>query len=384
MATVNSTVSPFFSHATMTSPEMRYALAALAGKDPASILASEGGVFPTGAGAATPTSNGTASAPSVSVAPFQCAVERPTGGTYICTWPTAQTVALDLPKPSSGLLRIDLLVAEVNDPEADTGSTAGTTVFRVRTVAGTPAASPVAPSVPAGTVPLYQWRLNNAGTIDQITSRRSWTRAAGGVRPIDGEDGRNGSHSGDMRIWPTGRIDAWINSAWLTVVAPAAWTEIDVAWVYEGTSGGGTSPSGTVNFGAGSSSKCRYKRAGNDLLLMYQAVYGTGYDTGSGYLRTVLPAGMVSPARSQFVPCELWVLDPVSGTNTDYAGMAWIPPDSSLVYPYFSWTNNDTRIVKHLVQVTPGVPGQSRPLIPGGYACGGRISIGPGLIEVAS
>jgi hypothetical protein len=391
MATVNSAITPWFATSQLTSPEARWSLAAAFAQDQTSGINPEGGVLPGGGnvnGAFVPTSNGTAANPSVSVAPGQCVINRPVGGVYICTWNAAQTVALDLSLPASGQTRIDLLVAEVVDPEADSGSTSGT-VFRVRTVAGVASASPSAPSVPSGTIPLWQWTVSNAGAITNITSRRQWTRAPGGVRLVEPNDTRNGSYPGDLRIFATGQIDAWLNNGsgwgWLTIVAPAVWTQVSIPWTYAG--GGGT-PAGTANFGVGGTNLCRYKRVGNDLTVSYEAKYGTGNpNMGTGNVSTLLPNGWTTPAgRDQWIPAHLWVNDPVSGYVGDFAGMALVGGGgggSGGVLPFFPQNINTTKIIGHRVAGTAGVPGGSIPLIGGGYAQGGLIHAF-GTVEIAS
>lgn len=383
MASADSTISPWFASATLTSPELRWALAAAFGKSPTSALLPEAGVIPGGGStqpAFQPTSNGSASAPSVSVAPGQCVVVSALGNPYVCTLPAAVTVALDLSLPAAGLSRIDVLCARVLDTEADASGTSN--VLRLTTVTGTAAASPATPTVPSGYLPLFRMTVNNAGAISAVTDLRTFTRGPGAPRLVATGDVRPGSHPGDLRIFPTGQIDVWVTGSWLTVIAPSAWTELSIPWTYEGSSGGGSGASGTVNFGSGGSSICGYKRAGSDLTVRWNAVYGTGFDTGSGQLRTTLPAGYTSVGRRQFLPAHLFVADPVSGTQTDWIGFAYIPPNSQLVYPYFPLSNTEARAFAHLVAVTPGVTGQSRPVIIGGYAAGGTIDLGPGLVQV--
>lgn len=378
-------VRPWFATSTLTAPSMRWALAAVLGKSPTSAVQPEAGVIP-GGGAAqpafVPSSNGSSSAPSVSVAPGQCVVVSALGHPYICTLPAAATVLLDTPLPASGLTRIDVLCARVVDTEADGGGTDNR--LRLQTVTGTAAASPAVPAIPAGYLPLFRMIVSNAGAITNIISVRSWTRGPGGVRFVEPGDTRAGSHAGDLRIFATGQIDAWIAGQWLTVVSPAAWTEENIDWTYQGSTDGGTGASGTVNFGSGGSSKVRWKRAGNDLQATWTATYGTGYNTGSGSLRTKLPGGLTSVARRHILPAHLYVDDALSGTRTDWLGFAYVPPSSQQVWPYFPLSNTECRMFTHLVAVTPGVTGQSRPTIIGGYAAGGVLAIGPGTVEVAS
>lgn len=369
-----STVTPFFAGSQLTSPEIRWGMSAAFARGPGASLVAEAGVIPGGGNTAfTPTVISGGSSPKVSVAPGQAVVSR-ASGTYIGTLPMPVLIDLPLPLPPSGQNRIDILVAEVIDPEADTGTTRGT-MFQLRVIPGVPGTSASTGSVPNGAVALFGWRTDNNGNIAQITSFRSWTRAAGGVRPLDAEDGLMGSYPGDLRIFPTGQLDAWLNAAWITVVSPAVWTEIDSPWTYSGT---GAGDGGTTNFGNGSTAKCRYKRIGNDLTLSYAALFGTAPFMGAGPVSTVLPNNWTTPTgRDQWIPCHIWVKDAIV---TDVAGMALIVGGSNVITPFFP--DFYPGMHAYRVAAAPGVPGHSVPVVPNGYAQGGSIHIGPGLIEL--
>lgn len=381
MATVNSSVTPWFATTQLTSPELRYALAAAFASGNTQPGVPEGGCLPGGGTnnePFTPTSNGSAGAPSVLVQPGQCVINRSVGGTYICTLPSATTVLLDLPLPSSGNTRIDLLVGEVVDPEADSAATTGT-VFRLRTITGTPAASPTAPAVPANTEVFAQWVVNNAGAITAITSRRRWTRSPGGVRLVESGDTRGGSYTGDLRMFKTGQVDAWFNNAWLTIIAPSVWIQQNVSYIFAGN---GTTPSGTMNFGTGGTSIVRYKRAANDLHLSYAARWGTGvFNGGCGRIWTTLPNGWTTPAgRDQWITAQIWVNDSVSGVVMDVAGLALIKGGANAVEPFFP---KGGPIFPFRIASTQAIPGDSIPWVQGGYAQGGAIHL-TGTIELAA
>lgn len=77
--------------------------------------------------------------------------------------------------------RIDLIVAQIRDNTADGG---GSNDARLIAVAGTPAASPVVPAVPAGCLVLAQVAVGTAVssiTNANITDKRTWAAAIGGV-----------------------------------------------------------------------------------------------------------------------------------------------------------------------------------------------------------
>lgn len=99
-------------------------------------------------------------------------------GVYSCT--NDGTVALSITTAHATLPRIDIVVAKVQDSAysgvSDTWSLA--------VVAGTPAASPVAPTAPANSITLAQIAVGAAVTSivnGNITDTRFWHAAAGGV-----------------------------------------------------------------------------------------------------------------------------------------------------------------------------------------------------------
>lgn len=390
MGSTTSTISPFFAAKTLNASEMRYALEAAFNPSPSSVMAAETGVIAGGGNTNTafvPTSVGTGGAPAISVAPGQCVIQRPTGGTYVCTLPTASSnILIDTPLPSSGQTRIDVLCASVVDGEADGGTPPQTNTLTLTTVKGTAGASPTPPATPAGSLALYRVTVNNAGALT-FTDVRTYTRATGGIRPVAAGDVRAGSSPGDLRIFSTGQIDAWINPtgswAWVTIVAPSVWTQVNVPW---------TSPGGACSFGSGSgpggpaAAYCRYKRAGNDLSISYNSIFGSsGISMGTGSITTVLPNGWVTPTgRDQWIPAHLWVNDSVSGLVADFAGLALITGGSNTVWPFFLIQAQNTNIGQWKVADTLGVPGHSIPLIIAGFAQGGSIQIGPATIEIAS
>lgn len=393
MGSADSAIRPWIANSTVTSPAARHALGAAFQASASSAIVPEVGVLPGGGSAANaafvPTSNGTSGAPSVSVAPGKAVVQSALGHVYECTWDTAKTVLLDTPLPSAGTTRIDVLCGRVLDTEADGGGVAGT--FRVQTVTGTAAASPAVPSIPAGYLPLYRMTLANSGAISNITSVRAWARGAGAPRLVEVGDTVAGAYPGDLRHFADGRIDAWTGTAWITSVAPAAWTQVNVAYSYAGF---GANPSGTCSFGSTGTSICRYKRAGNDLTVSYEARWGgTGINMGTGNITTVLPQGWVSPTgRDQILPCHIWVNDAVSGVQQDWSGLAFVLSGSNIVRPYFPWNTGDwaTAIAPYKVANDVGVPGFGVPYVKNGTTAGfpqGRDTGGSlhvtGLIELA-
>lgn len=378
MGFADSTASPWFASQTITSNEARFALAAAFAKPPSSAINAEGGVVPSATSPFALTSNGTSSNPSVAVGPGQCVVVNNIGGTYVCTLPSAVTVTLDTPLPSGSNTRKDLLCGRVLDQEAGDGS-GQVNRLRLEVVTGTSAATPTTPSAPSGWLPLWTITVNSSGALT-FTDSRTYTRGVGGVRFVQQNDNRDGSHQGDLRIFATGKIDAWLGSAWLTIVAPAVWTQTNVNYTYGGN--GGSVPSGAVNFGSGGSSFVRHKRQGNDLSMTYMAKWGTsGFNGGVGNISTVLPNGWQgTSAGDQWVPCHIWVRSGVA--VLDIAGMALIQAGSNGVSPFFPLAGP---IAPYKIADAPGVPGHSVPQVgSSAYAEGGALHIGPATIELSS
>lgn len=395
MGSATSAVSPWFATSSLNANELRYALAALLGCSPTNPVASEAGVIPGPAGADpfAPVSNGSSSAPRVSVAPGACVIQRPTGGTYVGTWDVAQNILLDTPLPSSGQTRWDLLVADITDDEADAGSATSDRVkLRVRTVTGTPSSSPTTPATPAGAIPLFRMRVSNAGAITNIESLRPWTRTQGAPRLVEDGDTRAGSHPSDLRIFRSGQIDAWVllgsTWQWLTIVQPAVWKTVDSPLVYAGA---GSIAAGTVNPGSGGSMKCTYKLAGKDLSISWTALFGSGTGGGAGQITGLLPDNLVA-AASVWFPAHVFTpgeAAPINSSRADVSGMAYVPAGSGIVYPFFPigvipGDSIDLREAPLQNAGSTGTRGSGVPRIPNGFPLisGSALHMGSALIPV--
>ncbi|MFD8596963.1 hypothetical protein ACFV1L_18375 [Kitasatospora sp. NPDC059646] len=124
--------------------------------------------------------------------------------------------------------RIDLLVVRVYDPEIDGSPTAQVVLERV---AGTPLGSPVAPAAPAGSLPLWEIRVEATASAGSPinwasrTDRRQYTVSAGGIGV--GPDTSNGVHEAQYRDrGTTTGLERWNGGS-------AAWE----SRLYLGTSG---------------------------------------------------------------------------------------------------------------------------------------------------
>jgi hypothetical protein len=94
---------------------------------------------------------------SVQAAPGDVAVPAANGtGSVLCPWDAPEVVNLN-PSPPSGTNRIDLIICQSHGQDIDGGTVDD---FVITFVAGTEAASPVAPAVPAGAVALAHVKIN--------------------------------------------------------------------------------------------------------------------------------------------------------------------------------------------------------------------------------
>ncbi|MER5350577.1 hypothetical protein ABT093_09625 [Kitasatospora sp. NPDC002551] len=188
-------------------------LAPIGTMTPAGILTTRGGVL-AGAGYAV-----TGSGMTATVGIGRGVVQ---GTTTQGPIPVVTTSAETVPIPDgTGQPRIDLIIVRVYENIYDAQ---GLTLAKTERVAGTPNASPVAPTPPAASIVLAQVRVEatssagnpiNWGT--NLTDRRSWTVAAGGIMPDSSST--PGVYVGQYRDGPTG-LERWNGTAWVSQFPP--------------------------------------------------------------------------------------------------------------------------------------------------------------------
>lgn len=372
MAVTASAVDPWFVNTALQSNEARFALAALVGRSPSDLIAAETGVLPSGDAAFQPTSNGTSTAPKVSVDRGFCVVQTAAGGTYICTWPTAQPVSLTAPASNP---RIDTLCARVRDTDVDSS---GVKLFELITVDGTPAASPVAPAIPSGYLPLYDIRVGStaqSGALT-ITDRRTYTRGAGGIRYCpDWDLGRNGSYPGDLRVRANGAIDAWLGSSWITVASPSVWTQFTPV-LY-------TQNSGAQNLGTGGSAIGRYLIVGKVMHLRYIFRGGTGTAYGWGDVYTQLPPGIVAaPSEETQILAKLNAHWPVGTLYAIWNGLCFINSSTNRMSLWFPVSSSRSDLTTYRISGdAAGTAGTGFPQVPAGFPTPGILVI-QGTVEI--
>ncbi|WP_416977633.1 hypothetical protein [Streptomyces sp. T028] len=173
--------------------------------------------------------------------------------------------------------RIDLVVLRVYD---DLYDSSGRTEAVVEIVKGTPAATPVAPAVPAVSLPLYEVAVPkgaSTGTtaIDwstALTGRRTATVAVGGILPVS-TDTSNGAYPGQYRD-VGGQLQRWSGTAWTDYPVLPTWQSWTPTWF---TSTGSATPS----FGNASLS-CRYIKFGTTVHMNFSITFGSTTTFGTG------------------------------------------------------------------------------------------------------
>ncbi len=135
--------------------------------------------------------------------------------------PVAVTAAESIVLPDGNGVnpRVDLIVVRVYENLYDS---LGQTLAKVDRVAGTPAASPSSPAVPAASIPICEVRVeaNSSAGVPivwgtAVTDRRWYTVAVGGIQP--GNDTTNGAYDGAYRDRGTANgLERWNSSgtAW--------------------------------------------------------------------------------------------------------------------------------------------------------------------------
>lgn len=147
-----------------------------------SSLAVRAGVFRTSATACAASGTGTM---AVQIQPFRAAIESSLGGFYIVTEDDVASVTLDAADSSNK--RKDIIGIRQNDYQADAGKVDSTVEYVY--IKGTAGVSPVAPSIPAGVLGLWEIELpasaastNAVGVV--MTPVFKWTVPAGASVPV--------------------------------------------------------------------------------------------------------------------------------------------------------------------------------------------------------
>lgn len=358
-----------------TAQAFRYAAGALAQPAPLQTFQWASGIFPGDSNAAVITDYQTTQAsPSanmtVLVQPGQLIVNRSSGGPYIGTSNAAFSVTIPASNTNP---RIDYVIMRVRDLGIDGVSLAVRTYDAV-VLSGTPGGSPAEPvgQLTDGDIVLaaITVRANTTSILNSdISDRRLFVAAQGGIYPMSANDTRVGAYPGQVRYnMNTGNYEGWNGLAWVIIASPAVWSSWSPTLHYNGAGGIGA---GTVNLGTGGTVVGRYMQQGKLLNIAYTFTWGsTGFSAGAGPINCLLPPGYTSRNLGEtHVPC-MWYSGSV--TKTVWSGLAYIGPNSNGLSPRFPIGPGNPSIWELATQGYGGVTGvgTGTPNIAGAFSDG--------------
>ena len=355
-----------------TAQAFRYAAGALTQPAPSQTFQWASGVYPGDSNAAAITdylvSQASPSANmTVLVQPGQLLINRSSGGPYIGTSNAAFSVTIPASNTNP---RIDYVIMRVRDLGIDGVGSAARTYDAV-VLSGTPGGSPAEPvsQLTDGDIVLaaITVRANTTSILNSdISDRRLFVAAQGGIYPMSANDTRVGAYPGQVRYnMNTKNYDGWDGTAWVVIASPSVWSSWSPPLNYAGAGGVG---SGVVALGSGGIVNGRYLVQGKRLDIAYTWTWGSsGYNAGAGALTSLLPPGMVSRSLNEtHIPC-FWY----SGSTTlnAFAGLCFIAPNSNVLRPRLPVSLTSPRIDGLQVSNGSGV-GTGIPLIPGAFSDG--------------
>lgn len=371
-----------------TAQSFRYVAGALAQPAPSQTFQWASGIFPGDSNGATITDyQVTQASPSanmtVLVQPGQLLINRSSGGPYIGTSNAAFNVTIPASNTNP---RIDYVIMRVRDLGID-GVGAAVQTYQPLVLSGTPSGSPAEPvgQLTDGDIVLaaVTVRANTTSILNSdISDRRLYIAAQGGIYPATSADTRIGAYPGHTRYnMLTGATEQWNGTAWVVIAQPTVWSSWSPTLTYAGA---GSVSSGTVNLGTGASVTGRYMLQGKKLVIAYTFVWGTtGFNAGAGPIRTTLPPGMVSRANGETQILVHWYSGTVTATN--WVGCAFIPANSNSIRPQVPFGHTDAALAELMVSGNGGVNGAGTgiPLIPSAFSDGpGAILDINGTIEI--
>lgn len=370
-----------------TAQSLRYGLGALSQPAPAQTFQWATGIFPGDSNGTTITDyQVTQTSPSatmgVLVQPGQLVVNRSLGGPYFGTSNAAFNVTIPAANTNP---RIDYVVMRVRDLGVDGVSSAVQTYAAV-VLSGTPAGSPSEPvsQLTDGDVLLAAITVRGSTTSilnSDISDRRVFVSAQGGIYPLSSVDTRNGAYPGHVRYnMNTGAYEGWNGTAWVVIAAPATWSSWTPSLTYAGA--GGVS-AGTVSLGSGGVTTGRYMLQGKRLEIAYTFQWGTsGYNAGEGAIQTTLPPGMTTRSVGETQILCQWFSG--STTQTIWPGSAFVPANSNSIRPQFPISAAVCNLLPFQVGGNGGTGvGTGVPLISGSFSDGpGAILNINGTIEI--
>jgi hypothetical protein len=307
----------------------------------ASSLKSWGGVHPSYGAAANVTQNGTPNM-SVNVGSFAAAIpgtENITQGTYFVY--NDGTVNKAIAAASGVNPRKDAVIAQVLDAEYSGASN----LWQIAVVTGTPAASPVLPTLPVNSLLLAEVNVLTSATsitTANITGRQVYASALGGMQIC------TSATRPSLALIPRGTLIWELDTSKLLSSLGSNYglnyvdTNDTGAWVSWTPSINGTLGNGAL--------ACRYKLLGKTLMYVFKYTLGSTSTIGNGSF--TLPFGRLTPAASggDGFHGVGRATDASAGTNTTLFGLevgsgSVTPFTSSSVATSatgpFTWTTSD-------------------------------------------
>jgi hypothetical protein len=279
--------------------------------------------------------------------------------------------------------RIDYVILRIREPTVDGSITASVTPMVLPgTASANPTETSAAAQVTDGDIVLAAVKVR-AGTSSilqsDITDKRRFLAARGGIGVKAAADNTNGSYPGEYRDnQTTTTLDRWSGSAWVPVASPSVYTQMTPTLFAFGS---GTN----VALGTGSTAICRYNTVGKRLDFNYYFAFGTPpYNGGYGQIISYLPTGMIGAPYNQWFVCHLWVnlRDGVgAGAVSDWMGQAFVGANSNVVRPFFPINSGTQIMAPYQIAAAASTPNGGVPLIANNYPQGGQLTI-TGSIEI--
>lgn len=336
-------------------------------------------------------------------------IGRLNNGPYTGSSTGSQTITFAASNPSNP--RIDYVVIHTADAGVETNPVQ---TWNVGVYTGTPGATPVEPVSQMTDNDLLLAAVTVRANTNQIltgdiSDRRMYVTARGGITPKSASDARTGAYVGQYRDNPvTGALERWDGiSAWIQVASASTWNswtpQLKFGGVAPTSNRGTTMPTaGTsvAGMGTGAVMLASYNVVGKVINLSYSMTWGTPpYNSGTGVITTTLPPGWVHTTTGgpSIIPAWLQVADTASSSFGFFSGAAAIFPNSNIVFPMFRLSSPvqtipqtgtsasivlDQGLDYYKAADQQGTPGHSVPLIPTGFPQGGTLFI-QGTLEIS-
>ncbi len=300
---------------------------------------------------------------TVQVSPGSYQVGRSNLGAYLGAVTGSTSVTVGGSNGSNP--RIDYVVLRVREPTVDGTVTASVTpIVLPGTAAANPSEATAAAQVLDGDLLLAAVTVR-AGTTSilqsDITDKRMFVKARGGIGVKSATDTTAGSYPGDRR-WnlATSQDEVWTSNAWVPIATPGEWTSFTPSLFYGGSGAPGTVGTTALNLGNGPQYIGRYLQIGKILYVIYVFVWGTRpYNGGTGPINTLLPAG-ITVRNEQHLHSSLYTSDG-NGNLRSWLGDAFVRANTNVLWPQFTATPTDARLGQYRVASQQGAANGGTP-----------------------